>query len=146
MFSNTFVRRDDDAINAALNYGYAILLAAINREIEINGCLSYLGIHHHSKENQFNLASDLMEPFRPLVDYWVKAHEKIKAFTPDVKYGLVELLSLEIEFNGRKYILANALTVYVRNCLRYLDGELERYDVKVGLTNEVPNDAINDNV
>lgn len=97
LFDKTFVRRDNNAVNGALDYGYAILLASFNREIAVNGYLSYLGIHHHSEENCFNLASDLMEPFRPFVDYWVKAHEKIKQLTPDIKYGLVELLSLEID-------------------------------------------------
>ena len=93
LFDKNFVRRDTSAINAALDYGYAILLSSFNREIAMNGYLTYFGIHHCSQENQFNLASDLMEPFRPFVDYWVKAHEKIKELTPDIKYGLVELLS-----------------------------------------------------
>ncbi|MCH3989692.1 MAG: type II CRISPR-associated endonuclease Cas1 [Lactobacillus sp.] len=146
LFDKNFVRKNSDVINAALNYGYSFLLSTVNREIEINGYLSYLGIHHCSQENQFNLASDFMEPFRPLVDYWVKDHEKITDFTPDIKYGLVELLSLKIEFNGKKILLTNALTEYVRNCLRYLNGELQNYEMKVGLTNEVPNDALNDNV
>lgn len=146
LFSKSFVRKNSDTINSALNYGYSILLSDVNREIEINGCLSYLGIHHHSQENSFNLASDLMEPFRPLVDYWVKAHESISNFTPDIKYGLVELLSLEIKFNNKQVLLANAISDYVRDCLRYLDGDLSTYKMKVGLTNEVPNNAINDNV
>ena len=114
LFDKDFVRRDTSAINAALDYGYAILLSSFNREIAMNGYLTYFGIHHCSQENQFNLASDLMEPFRPFVDYWVKAHEKIKELTPDIKYGLVELLSLEIKFNGKSTLLTNAITVYVR--------------------------------
>ena len=93
MFGKDFIRRNSDVINAALDYGYAILLSTFDREIAVNGYLSYLGIHHHSQENQFNLGSDLMEPFRPIVDYWVKAHENISEFTPDIKFGLVELLS-----------------------------------------------------
>lgn len=112
----------------------------------MNGYLTYLGIHHHSVENQFNLACDLMEPFRSIVDYWVKAHENITSFTPDIKYGLVELLSLQIKFNGRNTILTNAISVYARNCLRYLSGETDGIRIEMSLCNEVPNDAINDNV
>ena len=147
LFDKNFVRRDTSAINAALNYGYAILLSSFNREIAMNGYLTYFGIHHCSQENQFNLASDLMEPFRPFVDYWVKAHEKIKELTPDIKYGLVELLSLEIKFNGKKTLLTNAITVYVRECLKFLSGDSKELpEMEMSLTNEVPNNALNDNV
>lgn len=146
MFGKDFVRRNSGVINAALDYGYAILLSSFDREIAVNGYLTYLGIHHHSTENQFNLGSDLMEPFRPFVDYWVKAHEKIQNFTPDIKYGLVELLSLEIIFNGKKTLLANAIADYVRNCLKYLSGEIADIGIEMKLTNEVPNNALNDNV
>ena len=147
LFDKNFVRRDTNAINAALDYDYAILLSSFNREIAMNGYLTYFGIHHCSQENQFNLASDLMEPFRPFVDYWVKAHEKIKELTPDIKYGLVELLSLEIKFNGKKTLLTNAITIYVRECLKFLSGESKKLpEMEMSLTNEVPNNALNDNV
>lgn len=147
LFDKNFVRRDTSAINAALDYGYAILLSSFNREIAMNGYLTYFGIHHCSQENQFNLASDLMEPFRPFVDYWVKAHEKIKELTPDIKYGLVELLSLEIKFNGKKTLLTNAITIYVRECLKFLSRESKKLpEMEMSLTNEVPNNALNDNV
>lgn len=147
LFDKDFVRRDTSAINAALDYGYAILLSSFNREIVMNGYLTYFGIHHFSQENQFNLASDLMEPFRPFVDYWVKAHEGIKELTPDIKYGLVELLSLEIKFNGKSTLLTNAITVYTRECLKFLSGERKELpEMEMSLTNEVPNNALNDNV
>ena len=147
LFDKDFVRRDTSAINAALDYGYAILLSSFNREIAMNGYLTYFGIHHCSQENQFNLASDLMEPFRPFIDYWVKAHEGIKELTPDIKYGLVELLSLEIKFNGKSTLLTNAITVYVRECLKFLSGESKELpEMEMSLTNEVPNNALNDNV
>lgn len=147
LFDKNFVRRDTSAINAALDYGYAILLSSFNREIAMNGYLTYFGIHHCSQENQFNLASDLMEPFRPFVDYWVKAHEKIKELTPDIKYGLVELLSLEIKFNDKKTLLTNAISVYVRECLKFLSGDSKELpEMEMSLTNEVPNNALNDNV
>ncbi|AIS08671.1 CRISPR-associated protein Cas1 [Lactobacillus sp. wkB8] len=147
LFDKNFVRRDTSAVNAALDYGYAILLSSFNREIVMNGYLTYFGIHHCSQENQFNLASDLMEPFRPFVDYWVKAHEGIKELTPDIKYGLVELLSLEIKFNGKSTLLTNAITVYTRECLKFLNGDRKELpEMEMSLTNEVPNNALNDNV
>jgi CRISPR-associated endonuclease Cas1 subtype II len=145
LFESGFTRRDGSAINAALNYGYSILLSAVNQEIVANGYVTYLGIHHDREENQFNLASDLMEPFRPVVDCWV-ANQKFNQLTPDIKYGLVELLSLELKYNGKKTILRNAITDHVRNCLKYLAGKANSFTIEMELSDEVPNNAINDNV
>lgn len=63
-------RRDDDgdARNSRLNYGYAIVRAAIARAISAAGLLPAFGLHHASVSNAFNLADDLIEPFRPTVD------------------------------------------------------------------------------
>lgn len=146
MFGKAFTRKNENVVNAALNYGYSILLSSFNREIAMEGYLTYLGIHHHSVENKFNLACDLMEPFRPFVDYWVKAHENISDFTPDIKYGLVELLSLEIMYNEKHMLLSNAISRYTSQCLKYLDGDLDKVRIEMNLTNEVPNNAINDNI
>lgn len=147
LFNKKFVRRDNNAVNAALDYGYAILLSSFSREIAVNGYLTYLGIHHHSEESQFNLTSDLMEPFRPFVDYWVKGHEKITELTPDIKYGLVELLSLKVKYNGKQTLLTNAITLYVHDCLCFLGGKISDLPkMEMELTDEVPNNALNDNV
>jgi hypothetical protein len=74
------------------------------------------------------------------------AGQKFYELTPDVKYGLVELLSLEIIFNGKKMLLKNAISEYVRNCLNFLSGNSSKMNIEVGFTNEVPSYAINDNV
>jgi CRISPR-associated protein Cas1 len=60
--------RFGDYPNSLLNYGYAILRAAVARSLSASGLLNTLGIHHKSKYNAFALADDIMEPFRPLVD------------------------------------------------------------------------------
>lgn len=145
LFEKDFIRRKSSPINAALNYGYSILLSTVNQEIVSAGYLTYIGIHHHSEENMFNLGSDLMEPFRPVIDYWV-AGQKFNELTPDVKYGLVELLSLEIMFNGKKMLFKNAISEHVRNCLNFLNADSNQADIEVEFTNEVPSYAINDNV
>lgn len=73
-----FARGDgEDRRNALLNYGYAILRAAIARACAASGLLPAFGIHHASKTNGFNLADDLIEPFRPFVD--LAAHERAEA-------------------------------------------------------------------
>lgn len=145
IFGNKFSRSDFSAINAALNYGYSLLLSAVNREIVCNGSLTQLGIHHHNTTNDFNLGSDLMEPFRPVIDYWV-AHQKMTDLTPDVKFGLIELLNLELNYNNQTMILRNALTRHVQNCLNFMNDSKDNLTVKVEMIHEVPNNAIISNV
>ncbi len=68
LFSD-FVREDEaDVRNAMLNYGYAVMRGAIARALVAAGLLPCIGIHHASQLNAFNLADDLIEPFRPFVD------------------------------------------------------------------------------
>lgn len=145
LFGKDFVRRDFDPMNAALNYGYAVLLSIVNREIVTNGYLTCLGIHHDSMENDFNLGSDLMEPFRPIIDQWL-SQQKFNEFTPDVKIGLVDLLNIELRFNGHQTRLSNAITEHVANCLHFLSEEVDQVKVEVELPDEVSSNAINGHV
>ena len=59
---------NDDPLNSALNYGYAIVRAMVARAAVTTGFIPAFGIHHRSQLNAFNLADDLVEPFRPVVD------------------------------------------------------------------------------
>ena len=72
LFGMDFTRTAENSINAALNYGYSLLLSTCTREIAINGYITQLGLFHDNMFNPFNLAFDLMEPFRPLVDNLIK--------------------------------------------------------------------------
>lgn len=67
-------RRCDDPFNSALNYGYAIVRALVARALVITGFIPAIGIHHRSQLNAFNLADDLIEPFRPVVDLVARQH------------------------------------------------------------------------
>ncbi|UQS84795.1 type II CRISPR-associated endonuclease Cas1 [Apilactobacillus apisilvae] len=144
LFDKKFTRRDFSPMNAALNYGYSILLSTFNRSIVLNGYLTEIGIHHHSDENNFNLGSDLMEPFRPIVDYWL-ANKNFYKLTPDIKFSLVELLNVEIIYNGKTMLLNNAIDKYTSDCLKYLTTG-KSIKMEVELINEVPNNALNSNV
>jgi CRISPR-associated protein Cas1 len=62
---------ESDLRNAMLNYGYAVLRAAVARGLTAAGLLPALGLHHASNLNPFNLADDVIEPFRPVVDQLV---------------------------------------------------------------------------
>lgn len=68
LFGMDFSRTLDCNRNAALNYGYSIILSAFAREVVSQGYFTQLGIFHDNMFNQFNLACDLMEPFRILID------------------------------------------------------------------------------
>ena len=61
-------RRTDDPINSCLNYGYSIIRNSLSRALMAGGFLLAFGLHHRSRFNAFNLADDLIEPFRPMVD------------------------------------------------------------------------------
>lgn len=145
VFGKGFSRADLDEINAALNYGYAILHSLVNREIVIRGNLTCIGIHHNRTDNQYNLGSDLMEPFRPIINQWV-ASQKFNTFTPDIKFGLIDLLNLEIEFNGKTGLLRNIIGQHVSNCLRFLNEELDEIKVEVKIPSEVSSREINGSV
>lgn len=73
LFGMSFSRGEAGAVNAALNYGYSLVLGAVNREVCACGYLTQLGLFHDNMFNEFNLSCDLMEPFRIVVDRFVKA-------------------------------------------------------------------------
>ena len=114
LFGKSFTRTEENSINAALNYGYSLILSAVNREIVSNGYLTQIGIFHDNMFNKFNLSSDLMEPYRPVVDYAVKSMMPEK-FDHDEKMEMVKLLSLEVIIGNRKEFLLNAIKIYVRS-------------------------------
>lgn len=114
LFGMNFNRNADNAINAALNYGYSIILSAVNREVVSNGYLTQLGLFHDNMFNQFNLASDFMEPFRPLVDEMV-VELKPNCFEKDEKHRMLGLLNKEVEIAGKREILGNAIKIYCRS-------------------------------
>lgn len=114
MFGKEFSRRDENSINAALNYGYSLLLSAFNREIVANGFITQLGLSHSNRFNPFNLASDLMEPFRPLVDIMVK-EKNLQKFEMEEKHEMMELLTTEVIIKNRKEFLPNAIHIYCKS-------------------------------
>lgn len=73
LFRDVEFRRRVDAEdqNRLLNYGYAVLRAAMGRAVCAAGLHPSLGLHHRGRENPWCLCDDLMEPYRPLVDYEV---------------------------------------------------------------------------
>ena len=114
LFGLDFTRTSDNLINAALNYGYAIILSTFTREITANGYITQLGLFHDNMFNQFNLASDLMEPFRALVDREV-LHMKLEQFDHDEKMQLVNILNQEVQIDGKIQYVNNAIKIYCKS-------------------------------
>ena len=122
LFGLDFTRTEDNNINAALNYGYSIILSTFTREIVANGYITQLGLFHDNMFNQFNLASDLMEPFRVLVDREVK-QMKLDSFEHDEKMQLVNILNQEVSIDGRIQYVNNAIKIYCKSVFDALNDD-----------------------
>ena len=122
VFGMDFTRSAECPINAALNYGYGIILSAFNREIAACGYLTQLGIFHDNMFNHYNLSCDLMEPFRILVDRRVKSMNPIDFGTKD-KYTLWSILNDYIVINETKQTVLNAIKIYSRSVFDALNDQ-----------------------
>lgn len=120
LFGMDFTRSEENSINAALNYGYGILLSCFNREIVANGYITQLGLFHDNIFNQFNLASDFMEPFRILVDRKVFEMQPQK-FEHEEKMELVYLLSDMVTIDGKHNYVSNAIKIYCKSVFEALN-------------------------
>jgi len=124
VFGKGFRRAKDGFINAALDYGYAVLRGAIARGLVAHGMLPAFGIFHASEQNAFNLADDLIEPFRPLVDLHVinmMPSSEDELHTQD-KVALVGLLNVDIGMPRGKMSVLSAIEQTVESLARIYDG------------------------
>lgn len=139
LFGNEFSRRQDNPINAALNYGYAIILSTINKEISNNGYLTQIGVKHKNEYNNFNLGCDLMEPFRVVIDQYVY-YNSDKEFDTSYKMNLVNLLNHKYDYQGKEFILSEIVSLYVKSALDALTEErirmLKGFNLYEGTSNE----------
>ncbi len=113
LFGKDFTRQNDSPTNAALNYGYSLILSCFNREIVALGYTTKLGLFHDNMFNCFNLSSDLMEPFRPLVDREVCTMFG-DAFGKEEKAQLLGVLNQNVQFCGKSQTVANAIRLYCK--------------------------------
>lgn len=110
-----FIRHNDDLPNALLNYGYAILRAAIARNLCAIGFIPQIGLHHDSLANAYNLADDLIEPYRPIVDHFALAalgdSPSSSPFKTDHRRAMARLLETELIFDEEIYSTIAAIEV-----------------------------------
>ncbi len=114
LFGMAFSRSLDRPVNAGLNYGYTILLSAFNRVITSNGYITQLGLFHDNIFNPFNFASDLMEPFRPLIDFKIYTM-KLEEFGTDEKHKIIDILNKKIFINDKQHYLNYAIKIYAKS-------------------------------
>lgn len=135
----TLFRRNpegDDAVNSLLNYGYAVLRAAVARALVSAGLHPVLGLYHRNRSNPFCLADDLMEPMRPWVDAIVgqMVQEGAPALNRDSKKALLALLHRTVKVEDQTGPLLVALHRTCASLVRCL----QKKDKKLLLPQLVP--------
>lgn len=127
IFGSNFIRFYDDKINAALNYGYTIIATAIIRNLAVFGLNTYLGIHHNSKINNFNLAYDFLEPYRCLVDKYVydNAEKLTYPLSFSTRKDLVNLLNKEVIHQNKKFTVEYSIGLIIKSYIKsFSTGEI----------------------
>lgn len=114
LFGNNFSRNKENSLNAFLNYGYQLLLSAFNKEIVANGYLTQIGLFHKNMFNYYNLSSDLMEPFRVIVDE-LAYKENPQKFEKDEKRKLQNILNLKFRINNVNHYLSDIIKIYTKS-------------------------------
>ena len=123
LFGNDFNREQSNDINAGLDYGYSLLLSMFAREIVATGCVTQLGLKHSNQFNPFNFASDIMEPFRPLVDRIV--YENRESEFSKIKAKLFQIFIHNYEYSGKEMFLTNIVSDYTKKVVRALNNKGE---------------------
>lgn len=128
-------RRDPDGAgaNALLNYGYAVMRAAVARALVAAGLLPSLGLHHSNRSNAFCLADDLMEPLRPLVDERVRQllFAGQTELDQPTKAELLELLAIPMRTADERGPLLVALHRYTASLVQCFQGKSRRLEIPV---------------
>ena len=129
LFGTHFSRGDDCIINAALNYGYSIIRGQIARSIICYGMEPSIGLNHHSQLNNYNLADDLIEPYRPLIDLFVaNSFRELNEYTElssEHKHQLINLINYDMLVSGEKHIMHRSIDKLVGSLSSCFIGMIE---------------------
>lgn len=139
LFGNQFSRGDDNLINSALNYLYAIVRGIIARTIIAYGFEPSIGLFHKSELNSYNLADDIIEPFRPMVDYYIVTNNITEdgELTPDIKKMLFKFLNYDMSVDGEKHTISNCIDKMVMTYSSCLNGKREQLSLPEVVTLQV---------
>lgn len=128
LFGSDFIRFYDDNVNAALNYGYTIIASAIIRNLAVYGLNTYLGIHHSSKINNFNLAYDFLEPYRSVVDKFVYDNKDdiVLPLSFEFRKKLINSLNKEVLHQNKKYTIEYSIGLLIKSYIKsFSSGEIK---------------------
>lgn len=128
LFGDNFSRHSCDFLNGFLDYGYAILRAVIARTIAAYGLEPCLGLFHHSEQNAWNLADDLIEPFRPVVDLLAAKYRdegEESSLTKEHREQLTALLRDDVLLMGERQPVSYAVEKVVQSLIRCFSGETD---------------------
>jgi len=131
-------RREADNQNRLLNYGYAVLRAAVGRAVCAAGLHPSIGVHHHGRTNPWCLADDLMEPYRPLVDLavveLVGRYPSVCPLDAEAKGRLVAVLTDRLESDGESRTVSDWIQRTAASLAQVFLGETDRLFYPKGLT------------
>lgn len=128
LYGKEFLRFSDDIVNKIQNYGYGVLRSTIAQSLSAYGFTLFLGVNHRGKTNALNLVYDLIEPYRPIIDYY--CYENLETFnddlTPQIKKEIVYLLNSTVIVENKQVTLQYSVDMLVRSYLRILEvGEVK---------------------
>lgn len=131
LFGKNWCRdRFGDFPNNYLNYGYAILRAAMARALVGSGLLPTLGIHHHNKYNAYCLADDLMEPYRPFIDdeviEYISTNPDEKEVGLEFKKRILKVLVRDVKMENLTRPMMVALSMTSSSLADALSNESEK--------------------
>ncbi len=123
LYTSSFVRFGDDGINKSLNYGYKIIASRISSSIVKYGLNPSLGFFHRNETSYFNLTYDLMEPYRPLID-WITVKSDIKLESDELNFRirteLIKVLDYYVSIDGKVMKVKNAIDYTVKSVVSFL--------------------------
>ena len=121
VFYPNFRRNSNTKVNSALNYGYSILRSIIAKNLSARGFVGCFGVHHCNKDNPFNLADDIIEPFRAFVDYRIKniflIDSNDDSLTPVEKQKIIEIMFFEVSYDKQNYSILYTIELFVENLI-----------------------------
>ncbi len=122
IFGVDFLRDEETPINAALNYGYSIIRSQLARALIAHGLNTHLGIFHRGPGNPFNLADDLMEPLRPIIDLWVMRNiEDNVLFCRKNRLDLIALMTHNVVYGTKRVSLIFAINTIVERFMETME-------------------------
>ncbi|WP_073508314.1 type II CRISPR-associated endonuclease Cas1 [Streptobacillus notomytis] len=126
LYGTGFFRQNkQDSINMALDYGYGVFRSAITRLLCTLGFTTHIGVHHNSMMNAFNLTYDFIEPYRPIIDYYVFNYLyrfiKDDELSIDARKELISLLNANVMINNKEYTVLYSMELLIKSYLKFLE-------------------------